>query len=369
MIVFRRSDDKITTKQAAVFLTNTVLGAGILTLPRGVTEKVKTPDAWLSVLIGGCIVIFVVWIMVKLSQQFPGNTVYQYSRKIVGAIPGGFLSVLLIIYFIIIAGFEIRVLAEVTMFFLLEGTPIWAIVIPFIWVGSYLVFGGINPIARLYQIVLPISLFFLLLCFVFSLRIFEIDHLRPVLSDGILPVIKGLKSTILVFTGCEVVMTLVAFLQHPEKAFKAMVVGISIPLVLYFLTVVMVIGGLSMDSTVTSTWPTINLMRSFEIPGFLFERLEFPLLVIWMMQMFCNFCSFFFNASLGVSQVFGLKYRYAIFGLIPVIFISTMTPVRMMEVFSLGDAIGYMGIILFFLVPVLLSIVFMIRKKGMKQNV
>ncbi|AUO05887.1 spore gernimation protein [Paenibacillus sp. lzh-N1] len=367
--MFRRSDDKITTKQTAVFLTNTVLGAGILTLPRGVTEQVQTPDAWLSVLIGGAIVILVIWVMVKLSQQFPGNTIYQYSRRIVGTVPGGFLSVLLIIYFIIIAGFEIRVLAEVTMFFLLEGTPIWAIVIPFIWVGSYLVFGGINSIARLYQIILPISLFFLLLCFVFSLRIFQIDHLRPVLSDGILPVIKGLKSTILVFSGCEVVMTLVAFMQHPEKAFKAMAVGIGIPLVLYFLTVVMVIGGLSVDSTVTSTWPTINLMRSFEIPGFLFERLEFPLLVIWVMQMFCNFCSFFFNASLGVSQVFGLKYRYAIFGLIPLIFISTMTPVRMMEVFSLGDAIGYMGIILFLLIPVFLSIVFMIRKKGMKQNV
>lgn len=49
-----------------------------------------------------------------------------------GSIPGGFLGILLIIYFLIIAGFEIRVLAEVALFFLLEGTPIWAVVIPFI---------------------------------------------------------------------------------------------------------------------------------------------------------------------------------------------------------------------------------------------
>lgn len=367
--MFTRSDDKITSNQAAVFLTNNVLGAGILTLPRTVTETIKTPDAWISVLLGGSIIILVVLLMVKLSQQFPENTVYQYSRRIVGIIPGGFLSMVLIIYFLTIAGFEIRVLAEVTLFYLLEGTPIWAIVIPFIWVGTYLVFGGINPIARLYQIVLPISLFFLLLCFVLSLRVFEIDHLRPVLSNGIFPVIKGVKSSALVFTGCEIIMTLVAFLQHPEKAVKTMIVGISIPWVLYFLTVVMVVGGLSVDSTLTSTWPTINLMRSFEVSGFLFERLEFPLLVIWMMQMFCNFCSYFFNASLGISQVFGLKYRYAIFGLIPFIFISTLTPIRMTEVMGLGDAIGYMGIIIFFLIPLLLSIVFIIRKKGLKQNV
>lgn len=50
--MFTRSDDKITASQAAVFLNNTVLGAGILTLPRSVSQSVKTPDSWLSVLLG-----------------------------------------------------------------------------------------------------------------------------------------------------------------------------------------------------------------------------------------------------------------------------------------------------------------------------
>ncbi|MBT2289392.1 GerAB/ArcD/ProY family transporter [Paenibacillus albidus] len=367
--MFKRTDDKITSAQAAIFLTNTVLGAGILTLPRGVAEAVRTPDAWLSLLIGGGIVLLVILIMVKLSQQFPGQTVYQYSRKIVGTVPGAILSILLIVYFIIIAGFEIRVLAEVAMFFLLEGTPIWAIVIPFIWAGAYLLFGGINSIARVYQIIFPISLFVLILCYAFSIKLFDLDHLRPVLSEGLLPVIKGLKSTVLVFTGCEVIMTLTAFMQHPKQAVKAMFMGIGIPLVLYLLTIVMVIGGLSVDSVSTSTWPTIDLVRSFEVPGFFFERLEFPLLVIWMMQMFCNFCSFFFNASLGISQVFKLRFHPVIFGLIPPIFISVMVPKRINDVFTLGDTIGKMGIILFFLVPVLLSVILFIRKKGLKQSV
>lgn len=367
--MFVRSNDKITSGQASLFLTNTVLGAGILTLPRSVTQSAKTPDSWMSVLLGGLIVMFVIFVMVKLSQQFPGKTVYQYSKGIVGTLPGGFLSSLLIIYFIIIAGFEIRVLAEITMFFLLEGTPVWAIVIPFIWVGAYLVFGGINSIARVYQIIFPISLFILILCYILSIRIFDINHLRPVLSEGLMPVIKGLKSTVLVYTGCEVVMTITAFMQHPQHAVKSMLAGIGIPMVLYLLTVIVVVGGLSIDSVTTSTWPTIDLVRSFEISGFFFERFEFPLLVIWMMQMFCNFCSFFFNASLGISQVFKLKIAPVIFGLMPLIFLSTMVPKRMNDVFAVGDAIGRMGIILFILLPVLLSVVLIIRKKGLKQNV
>ncbi|MHA6532111.1 GerAB/ArcD/ProY family transporter [Paenibacillus sp. BAC0078] len=367
--MFVRSDDKITSRQAALFLTNTVLGAGILTLPRSVTEAVKTPDSWMSVLLGGAIVMLVIWVMVKLSQQFPGKTIYQYSKRIVGTYLGGFLCTLLIIYFMTIAGFEIRVLVEITLFFLLEGTPDWAIVIPFIWVGAYLVFGGINSIARAYGIIFPISFLVLFLCYIFSIRVFDINHLRPVLSEGFMPVIKGLKSTILVYTGCEVVMTITAFMQHPQQAVKAMLIGIGVPMGLYLLTVILVVGGLTIDSVVTSTWPTIDLVRSFEISGYFFERFEFPLLVIWMMQMFCNFCSFFFNASLGISQVFKLKLVPVIFGMMPLIFISTMIPKRINDVFALGDAIGIMGVILFFLVPVLLSVVLIIRKKGLKQDV
>ncbi|WP_019911073.1 GerAB/ArcD/ProY family transporter [Paenibacillus sp. HW567] len=367
--MFVRSDDKITTRQASLFLTNTILGAGILTLPRDVVETVKTPDAWISVVLGGIIVMLAIVVMVKLSQQFPGKTFYQYSKRIVGTYPGGFLSSLLIIYFLISAGFQNRALAEIAVFFLLEGTPIWAIIIPFIWLGAYLVFGGINPIARVYQIIFPISFLILILCYVLSVRFFDINHLRPVLSEGFIPVIRGLRSTILVFTGCEVVMIITAFMQHPEHALKAMLTGIGIPLALYTLTVVMAIGGLSIDSVITSTWPTIDLVRSFEISGYFFERFEFPLLVIWMMQMYCIFSSYFFNASLGISQVFKLKLVPVIFGLMPLIFIFAMIPRRINDLFAIGDIIGIMGGFLFILMPILLLTVLMIRKKGLKQDV
>lgn len=367
--MFNRTDDKITTSQAAVFLTNTVLGAGILTMPRYITQAMKTPDSWITILLGGIIVMLVVLLMVKLSQQFPGQTVFQYAGRIAGKFPSKVLCLLLVVYFIMIAGFEIRSLAEVTLFFLLEGTPIWAVILPFIWIGTYLVLGGINSIARVFQIIFPITILVLLGSYGFSLRLFDINNLRPVLGNGVLPVLHGLKSSVLVYTGCEVVMTLVAFMQHPQQAVKAMIGGIAIPFVLYFLTIVFVIGGLTIDSVITSTWPTIDLIRSFEYTGFFVERLEFPLMVIWLMQMFCNFCSFFFQASLGISQLFKFPVIPVIYVMVPVIFLATMVPKSIQDVFALGDVIGSMGLILFLLLPVLLSIVWIIRKKGLKQHV
>ncbi|GMK45395.1 GerAB/ArcD/ProY family transporter [Paenibacillus glycanilyticus] len=365
---FLAPEDKITSSQAALVLNNTMLGAGILTLPRSVSESVKTPDSWISVLLGGLIVMLVVVLMIKLSLRFPGKTVFQYTQIVIGRYPGILWCLLLVLYYIAIAGFEIRAMSEVTVFYLLEGTPTWAITIPFIWLGAYLVRGGINAIARVGQIVFPISLFILIISYLLSLRLFHLYNLRPVLGGEIFPVIMGLKSTILVYSGCEVVMTLVAQLENPKQAFKAMLIGIGIPIGLYFITIIMVIGGLSVDSAVTSTWPTIDLIRSFEISGFLFERFEFPLMVIWLMQMFCNYSSFFYNSSLGLSQLFNLPYKSVIFALVPVIFLATMVPKNINEVFSLGDNIGYLSILLFILFPVSLSLIALMRSKGGMQH-
>ena len=59
----------------------------------------------------------------------------------------------------------------------------------------------------------------------------------------------------------------------------------------------MVIGALSIDGVVTRTWPTIDLMRSFEISGLIFERFESLLLVIWIMQIFATYTISYYAAA------------------------------------------------------------------------
>ncbi|PHF57615.1 spore gernimation protein, partial [Bacillus thuringiensis] len=113
-------------------------------MPRASVEKVKTPDVWLSVILGGILAMVSGVIMVKLSQQFPNKTFYQYSQDIVGKWIGRLLSFLIIGYFLTTSAFQIRSMAEVINFFLLEGTPTWAIVMPFMWIGLYLIMSGIN---------------------------------------------------------------------------------------------------------------------------------------------------------------------------------------------------------------------------------
>ncbi|CAH0208483.1 spore germination protein [Peribacillus simplex] len=353
--------DQITTPQTAVIIINFILGTGLLTLPRSSTEKVHAPDVWISVIIGGIIAIIAGVIMVKLSQQFPDKTFYQYINEIVGKWVGSFLSLVIICYFLMTSGFQLRSMAEVIRYLLLEGTPTWAIIMIFMWVGLYLIIGGINPIARLFEIILPLTVILFLVVTFMSIKIFEIDNLRPVLGEGIIPVLKGVKTTALAFSGPEIMLLLLPFMNQPKKAVKALLVGVSIPLIFYVITVVMVIGALSVDGVVTRTWPTLDLIRSFEISGLIFERFESLLLVVWIMQIFATFTITYFAAALGLAQLTKKSIHPFMFGLLPILYIISMIPKNMNDLFKQGDFVGNVALFLFGLLPLLLLIISRIK--------
>jgi spore germination protein len=349
--------DQITTPQAAVIVINYILGTGILTLPRASAEKVHTPDVWISVFLGGLLAMLAGTVMVKLSQQFPQKTFYQYSQEIVGKWMGRLLSFILVGYFLSSAAFQLRSLTEVTRFLLLEGTPNWAIILPFMLVGLYLILGGINPIARHFEFILPITVVFFLLAVFLSIKIFEIDNLRPVLGSGILPVLNGVKTTTLAYTGPEIMLILVAFMKEPNKGVKAVIAGITMSLFFYMITIVFVIGALSVDEVATRTWPTLDLIRSFEYSGLIFERFESLLLAIWIMQMFTIFTVAHYAAALGLAQIFKKRIQGFMVGLIPLIYGVTMLPKNINDLFNFGDNIGNAALYLFGLLPLVLLLI------------
>lgn len=354
--------DQITTPQAAVILSSFILGVGIITLPRSATEKLGTPDAWITVIIGGFLSMVVGLLMTKLSQRFPGKTFYQYTQEIVGKGLGWFLSFFLIIYFILLTGFEVRAMAEVIRVFLLVATPVEVTIILLLCVSVYLVMGGVNSIARLYEILLPFTIIFFILVLFLGFKVFELDNLRPVLGDGLVPLIKGMEPSALAYLGFEIMLFLPAFMGQPKKAVKALVIGISIPMILYIFTVILVVGGLSVDDVVTETFPTITLIRSFEVTGILFERFESLLFAVWILQIFTTVALAHYLASLGFAQIFKKSIRPFAFGMLPVFYLIAMSPQNVNEVFTLGDWISY-TFVLITIIPVVLYLIAKLRSR------
>ncbi|MEK3787071.1 GerAB/ArcD/ProY family transporter [Paenibacillus sp. FSL K6-1230] len=358
----------LSATQAAVIIVNYMLGAGILTLPRTTVDAVGTPDVWIVIIMSGLIVVGLGLIIVALCRRFPGKTVFEFTPIITGRWVSYILLLPMIVYFITISALEIRVMAEVTGMFLLERTPTWAIVMLFMWIGLYMTSGGLPVIVRVFEIILPITLIIFVLEILLSSQLFEINNLRPLLGEGLMPLLKGLKPTLLSYTGYEVMLVMTAYMKNPGKSNKSVVWGVLTSTVIYLITVVMVIGSLSVNGIMTRTWPTLDLLRSFEIQGLIFERFESLLLVIWIMQIFSTSAIAHYTASIGVRDMFRLKgLRVSMYIFLPLIYILAMIPKDVDQTLAFGDMLGNASVVLFGTLPLLLLITSIIRKKGGKQ--
>lgn len=356
--------DQISTNQTVMLIVNFIFGAGILILPRSVTDKVKTPDGWISVIISGLIITLLTFLLVMLCKQYPNETYFQFSQKIIGKWLGISLSIIMIVYYVCLSALEVRVMAETTRLFLLQGTPTWAILIPFLWIGLYLVLGGINPIARILEIIFPITVLFFLLVIFLGLGIVQIDNLRPVLGNGIKPVLNGLKTTSLSFSGFEVILFIFMFMKDKTKISKTILFGVGIPYVFYTITVVAVVGAFSVDGVLLQTWPVLTYIRSYDIQGLIVERFDSLLLVIWIMQIFATYIIAYYICTLGMAQIFNKKsIKPFLFGTLPFIFIIAMIPKDINQTLIMADTIGNSVFYLFGIIPLLLLVISYVRKK------
>ncbi|KQL38252.1 spore gernimation protein [Bacillus sp. FJAT-25509] len=355
--------DRISSFQTIMFMTNYLLGTGIVVVPRIVTEKVKTPDSWISLILGGVICILITLLHVRLCQRYPNETFFQFNQKIVGKWIGLFLSLIVIVFYIVGSAFEVRNLVETMGIYLLQGTPTWAIMIPFIWIGLYLVLGGgINSLARMLEIIFPITAICILVVIFLGIGIFEIDNLRPVLGMGVKPISKGIMTASTSFSGFEIILFIFMFMKDKKQAPKVVIIGLGVPIFFYTMTTILVVGALSVDGVLFQTWPVLTYIRGYEIPGLFFERFDSLFIVIWIMQIFTTYAIALYVAALGMAQIFKKRcIRPFLFGIIPFIYTIANMPKNINETIKWEGTFLFIYFLFFCIFPILLLIISFVR--------
>jgi spore germination protein len=360
------SKDQITTVQATLIVVNAIIGSGVMTLSRDAGKAVGTPDAWISVILGGIIALFFGYVVTKLSQRFPGQTFYQYSQIVAGKFLGKIHGILLIVYFLSLGGFQMRAMGELVRMYLLDNTPIEVVMMVFLWVGLYLVDAGIQPIGRICELYFPITVIILLLTLALAWPIFEWDNVRPILGEGMVPALKGIKSTALAFTGFETMFFLPAFMKEPKKAVQAVLIGIGVPILLYTLVVFITIGSLTWDEEITLTWPLMSLAKAIDLPGGFFERFESLFSVLWVIKNYTAFVPNYYFACLGLEELCRKNYRVFMYGLLPMFYLVAIYPSNLNSVFKLGTYVGYEAIFVVGFTSIYFLIIAKVRRKGIE---
>ncbi|MEI4789238.1 GerAB/ArcD/ProY family transporter [Bacillus sp. FJAT-53060] len=355
----------ITTMQTTYILSSTIIGFSIITVPRRLAEEVGTPDVWISIILGWIISLLIGLLITNFALRYQGKTFFDFSKQLAGKGIGTILCIIFIFYALLISGFEIRMMGEVTKFYLLENTPIEVILISMLWVGSYAAMGGINLIARLIQLLAPITFIIFFIVIIMGLKMFQTENILPVLGHGVIPVVKGIPPTLFTISGVEFIMIWIAFMKHPKKAKKAVFWGTAIPTALNLTATILTIGALSINGARADTYPLISFVKQYEYVGIFFERFESFLLIVWIIQIFFTYVLTHYTASLGLSQLFGKKLKPFVLLFLPIIYLIALFPRNLIDVFALETYAGYYGLII---MGVFIAIFFIGSKIKLKKK-
>lgn len=360
--------DMLSGIQITALVGSAIIGVGLITLPKNVALQVGT-DGALTTGGAGLGAILLTTMIAYLSSKFPNQTIIDYSKTILGAVPAKLINAVLFVYFTTFTGIVVRAFADAIKVFLLQNTPLEVIIFSMLVLSVYLVQNGINPLARICEAFFPIVLISISILIWLSLQNFNIQEFYSFWQVDVIDLLKAMPSTILAYLGFEILLLVGAFVVEPKKLVPYGVIGTSIAAVLYVVTVVIAIGVFTTDTLKYQRYPTLELAKSITFPGAFAERFDIFFAIFWILAVFTTVAIFYYLSAFSITKLIGLKnYRPFCYLLLPVIYFTALMPQNIYQAGEFSKLISYFGGIVVFVIPGILLVVMLIRRKGVGKH-
>lgn len=142
--------------------------------------------AWISVLISACVGILINILYYALMKMNPGLTLVEWYPKQFGQWIGLTIAWIYTLEFIYDGGRGLSDLQFLLPSTILPKTPAFIIEITFMMLIAYALFSGIEAIARLGEIFLPLLfiVYFIQFILMFSSEIIHVQYIKPIIDKG-----------------------------------------------------------------------------------------------------------------------------------------------------------------------------------------
>lgn len=307
-----KSKIMIPNRQFSILVTMSLIGTTILIIPHLVGTDAKQ-DAWMSAIITFVAAVPLILLYTRLYYLYPGNTFTQLFQVACGKWMGKILAAVYLLTFpLIINSLSLRNVGDFLVTQIMPETPIEAIHIIVMLVAVYAVHLGIEAIARIGELLIPITMFFLIIMFIMLIPNINLDFLFPVFEHGFKPVLQG-SLTFYSFPFMEGVMYIMVMplVKEQKKLFKAYFTGILIGWFILFVTTLFTILVLGPFITSNEVFPSFVLAKSIAVPNIL-ERTELTIAIAWFITSFFRVCFYFYCVVAGLSQLFNVTYHWII---------------------------------------------------------
>lgn len=358
----------LTNRQISVILFSIVVGYTITDLPKGVAEHAGTAS-WLVLLINTMIFILSIYIITFLQYAYSGKTIYEYGEKLIGKFTTKLLLLLYLIYFFIYFSMFVRGYSETIKGNLLNKTPVSVICIIFFIVLAYALMKGINAIARICEIYVPIIILGYMFVFYALATQGKWVNIRPLfVFYDIMEYLKALPNTISPFLGGEILLFIPIGRRENKNIFKYTMLTMGFIGTLYIYIVESIISVVGTDLLVKVKLPILPILRGIDIYTLEFiRRLDGIYIVFRVMNIFCTICLLGYGIIVIINRLLrNIKYNFSIIVVVFMSFIVSQMPNTMFQSELIIKYNGYLGIVLGLLIPVILFIITKVKRYDKK---
>lgn len=296
----------ITTKQGIFMMILFLFGSAVVV---GVGGQAKQ-DAWLAVIFGLVIAIPILFVYCSLLELFPGQDLFDILISLFGKSIGKIIILLFSWYALHLGALVVRNFTEFIHIVSLTQTPQFVLVMFFGIITIYMVKSGVEVMGRWSEFVLPFILLTIFINIALAAKDFDFVNLKPVLYDGISPLIKP-SYGVFSFPFAETILftAILSSLNKQKNQKKVYLMSILVAgftLLAATLRNILVLGA---EQASVQFFPSFTAVRLIHI-GEIIERIEISVATIFLLSGIIKLSVCLLFASKGISKLFDFKdYR------------------------------------------------------------
>lgn len=285
-------------------------GLGYVVYPRLLYQHAGSA-AFYSLLLGIAASFLCVHLNAMAAAVLPGKSLAQLAKAVLGRWGGIAFEAGPFLHQLAMVAASLRLLGDLIHTSILPRTPPWAIILCASAVILYVAFAGLEPATRMFQFWVPSLCAFSLITVFITIASFDPVLARPhFVSWG--AVWSGFVNHFYMYGGIATLSMVLAYTDVPRtmRWLHAGVTVNSILLLTAFLSVATTLGPFIAMET---EWPVNSAMRLADLPGFVLERVGWPMLLVYTMYMVIFQAGVILIGGVGMTHLFDLpeeRFRY-----------------------------------------------------------
>ncbi|PEJ50515.1 MULTISPECIES: GerAB/ArcD/ProY family transporter [unclassified Bacillus (in: firmicutes)] len=278
--------------------------------PPGLIYTIANQDAWMCVLIADFTACLLFALYIKLYTLFPDLQFTQYIQVILGKFVGKLMALVYIVYFIYMAARDLRELAALLRITLYNASSLIALVIITMFLVLYTLYKGFETFARANELIFLMTVAIVVLFITLEIvsNLIEFKNLRPVLENGLKPVIKGaFPITVTIPFGEIFVFTMIMpYLNKQKSAIKVGIPALLISGAALSLFAVLNIAILGVSEVTRTVFPLLTSVSYINVADFI-QRMDSFIVLISVTGYYVKIVVYFYCAVSGTAELFNVK--------------------------------------------------------------